>query len=348
MTTEARRPRILIFNVNWLGDVLFSTAVIRNVRYQYPGAYIACVVPPRCQSVLQGNPYLDEIIIFDDKGDHRHILNRLTFIKELRQKKFDIAILLHRSLTRALICRLAGIAKRIGYYTKKRGFLLTTKIIPPARDSLHRIDYYLKVLEGAGLKIKDRHTDFVVGEADRAAVEEFLRKEHLQAHPRLVGINAGGNWGLKRWPPEYWAGLADRLIRECKAAVIITGSKQDIPLAREIAAKMKEKPVVAAGELNLKQLGGLCQRLDVFITADTGPLHIADAVNSRHLIALFGPTSPEITGPRQRPGTVVLHKFATCVIPCYELSCPDNRCMRAISVDDVFKEACRALKEGKA
>ena len=164
---QMERKRILIFNVNWVGDVLFSTAVIRNIRYNYPDAFIACCIPSRCYQVLKGNPHLDEIIIFDDHDRHRSLLSRLRFVRLLRFKRFDIVYLLHRSFSRAFLCWLAGIPQRVGYYTKKRGFLLTKKI-PPLRDrdAVHRIDYYLMVIEQAGLRVEDRYPDFLVGEDD--------------------------------------------------------------------------------------------------------------------------------------------------------------------------------------
>jgi len=145
-----KNKRVLIFNVNWLGDVLFSTAVIRNIRRNYPDSYIACVIPGRCGLILEGNPNLDEVILFDEKGKDKGVFAQLRFIRLLAAKKFDTVFLLHRSASRAFICYLAGIPERVGHYTKKRGFLLTKNIMPPERDSLHRIDYYLNVVEGAG------------------------------------------------------------------------------------------------------------------------------------------------------------------------------------------------------
>lgn len=341
-----KNKRILIFNVNWLGDVLFSTAAIRNIRHNFPGSFIACIIPARCYQILKGNPRIDEIIIFDEKERHRNILSQLGFVKMLKDKKFDTVFLLHRSFTRALICRLAGIPQRFGYYTKKRGFLLAKKIVPPKRDSLHRIDYYLNLLEKIGLKVEDRYLEFFLHDEDMVFVDDFLKKNSI-SKPRantsgescgdfLVAINPGGNWIPKRWPKEYWAEIADKLISEFNAKVIITGNLSDVPLAREIKAAMKEEPILAAGVLNLKQLGALCKRADLFITADTGPMHIANAVGAKKIIAIFGPTSPEITAPYPLKNVIVLQKEVGCKIPCYQVHCKDNRCMKAITPDDVL------------
>ncbi len=336
--SEDSAKRILIFNVNWLGDVLFSTATIRNIRRNYPESYIACVIPSRCYLILKGNPYLDEVIIFDENDRHKGIFSKLDFVRFLKNKRFDTVFLLHRSFSRALICRLAGISERIGHYTRKRAFLLTKKILPPRKDSLHRIDYYLDVIEKAGLRVEDRYLDFIFAPEDQKVVDDFLSKNSVGSDDFVAALNPGGNWYLKRWPKDYWALLADKLIKELKAKVIITGSASDLPLANQIKEEMKEKPLVACGVFNIKQLGALAKSVDLFITADTGPMHIANAVGAKKIIAIFGPTAKEITGPYPETNVVILQKDVGCVIPCYKVNCRDNRCMRAVMPDDVLAE----------
>ena len=338
MKDTDKSKKILIFNVNWLGDVLFSTATIRNIRRNYPDSFVACIIPSRCYPILKGNPHLDELIIFDEKERQRSSLAKLRFVQLLKTKKFDVVFLLHRSFTRALICRLAGIPQRVGYYTKKRGFLLTKRIKPVARDALHRIDYYLNIIEKAGLKVEDRYLEFFIDDKDVKFVDEFLNKKSIGKDGFLVAINPGGNWLPKRWPEVNWAILADILITEFGARVIITGSYTDIYTAQKIRDLMKEKPIIASGVFNLKQLGALCKRLDLFITADTGPLHIANALGAKRIIALFGPTSPEITGPYPLKNTAILSKDVGCKIPCYVVRCKDNRCMKAVTPEDVIEK----------
>jgi ADP-heptose:LPS heptosyltransferase len=233
---------------------------------------------------------------------------------------------------------LAGIPERIGYYTGKRGFLLTKKITAPGKDTLHRIDYYLNIIEKAGLKIEDRYPEFFIKDEDINFIDDFLGKNSIYKGEFLVAINPGGNWLPKRWPIECWVRLSDRLISELNAKVIITGANQDLSLALKIKESMQEKPIIAAGAFNLKQLGALCKRLDLFITADTGPLHIANAVGAKRIIALFGPTSSNITGPYPLKNVVILSKNVGCKIPCYVAGCSDNRCMKAITPDEVIEK----------
>ncbi|MDD5155234.1 MAG: lipopolysaccharide heptosyltransferase II [Candidatus Omnitrophica bacterium] len=341
-----KNKRILVFNVNWLGDVLFSTAAIRNIRLNYPSSYIACIVPSRCYQVLKDNPHLDEILIFDEKDRHKGFMPKLDFVRTLRNKHFDVAYLMHRSFSRALICRLARIPERIGYYTKKRAFLLTKGIMPPAKDSLHRIDHYLSIIEKAGLRVEDRYTEFFFRHEDEEVVEEFLKRNSARQDDFLVAINPAGNWLPKRWFPEYWAELADKLIVELGAKVIITGSSADLVLVNKIQRLMRQKLIVACGLFNLKQLGALCKRVDVFISADTGPLHIANAVVARKIIALFGPTDPAVTGPYPLRNTTILRKDVGCKIPCYVVNCKDRRCMAAIKPADVFAEVAFFKRNG--
>jgi heptosyltransferase-2 len=340
----ADRKRIVIFNVNWLGDVLFSTAVIRNIRSNYPSSYIACIIPGRCVPVLEGNPYINEIIVFDEKGSHKGVLGKLIFIRELKKKKFDCAFLLHRSMTRAFIIWAAGIRERIGYITAKRGIFLTKKVQPPDINRVHRIDYYLGVISGAGLAIKDRHTNFFYSEADREFVRSFLQDRCIDPGKMIVGLNPGGNWDPKRWQKEKFAALADRLIDEMGARVIFTGSPEDKDLVSEIRSLMRSPADTACGIFSLKQFAALCGRLSVFVTADSGPLHIANAAGAKKIIALFGPTHPGLTGPVPADRVVILQKNTGCNIPCYTVNCSDNRCMKVISVEDVFAAMRSAIR----
>lgn len=331
----ADRKRIVIFNVNWLGDVLFSTAVIRNIRYNYPAGFIACIIPPRCREVLEGNPYINEIIIFDEKGVHKGIKGMLSFAGLLRKKKFDCIYLLHRSFTRAFLAWAAGIKDRIGYVTSKRSVLLTKKIQPPDIARVHRIDYYLGVIKGAGMPVRDRHTDFFYSQADRETVRIFLDKNGISSDDIIIGLNPGGNWGPKRWPQENFSLLADRLFEEFGARIIFTGSAADVPVVAYIRSNMRSVSASACGEFSLKQFAALCCRMSVFVSADSGPMHIANAAGAQKIMALFGPTHPMLTGPVPQDRVTIIQKPVGCLIPCYKTDCSDNRCMAAISVEDV-------------
>jgi lipopolysaccharide heptosyltransferase II len=336
--------RILVINVNWLGDVLLSTVALAALRESFPDSYIACMLQRRCLEILEGNPDIDELIAYDQEGRHRSVLAKLRLLRFLRKKSFTEAVLFHRSFTRLLLAYLSGIPKRAGYYTRKRGFLLTIKVFPQSKP-IHRAEYYLDVVRSLGsIDDKDRFYRFFISEKDRKDIEKFLAQREIKEGDFLVAINPGANWLPKRWPHENFARLCDRLLEKYQAKVIITGAKKDAELARRISSLSGARPIIACGLTSLKQLGALFQRSSLVISGDSGPMHIAAAVGA-NLIALFGPTSPSVTGPYGRGNYRILRKDVGCKIPCYEVNCRDNLCMKAITVEDVMREVER-FKDG--
>jgi lipopolysaccharide heptosyltransferase II len=299
----------------------------------------------RCLEILEGNPDIDELIAYDQESRHRSVLAKLKFLRFLRKKLFTEAVLFHRSFTRLLLVYLSGIPKRAGYYTRKRSFLLTTKVFPQSKP-IHRADYYLDVVRSVrNIDDKDRFYRFFISKKAQEDIETFLAQHEIKEGDFLVAINPGANWLPKRWPHENFAKLCDRLLEKYQAKVIITGAKKDTELARHISSLSGARPIIACGLTNLKQLGALFQRSGLVISGDSGPMHIAAAVGA-NLIALFGPTSPSVTGPYGKGNYRIIHKDVGCKIPCYKVNCRDNLCMKAITVEDVMEEVER-FKDGQ-
>ena len=141
--------RILIINVNWLGDTIFVTPFIKALREAFPDSYIAILTHPRCREILDSNPRINEIILYDEKGQDRHLLAKFSLISRLRLKKFDSAFILRKSLTRTMLLFLSGISERIGYNNRRSGFLLTKKA-PLPNKALHKVEYFLDLARAAG------------------------------------------------------------------------------------------------------------------------------------------------------------------------------------------------------
>lgn len=339
MTKQNKKLKILIFNVNWLGDVLFSTPAIKLIRKIYPRAFISCIVPPRCEEILEGNPNLDEIIVFDEKGIHRGLWEKLKFVKLLYHKKFNKAFLFHRSFTRALLLCLARIPERIGYYTKKRFYLLTSAIKSPDMSKIHRADYYLYMVgeyENYTGEMNFR-PDFFISQGDNEKVDALLKEEGVKSNDFSVVLNPGGNWAQKRWPKENFSVLSAVLIRDYDAKIILTGAAKDKKLADEIADLSGMPLINLCGKTTLKQLAALMRKVDVAVSNDSGPLHIASSVGAK-IIGIFGPTSILLTGPYKIDNSKTISKDVGCVIPCYKQNCSDIRCMKAVTVDDVLEQ----------
>jgi len=330
---------ILIVNVNWIGDVLFTTPFIRAVREAHPDSYIACLLHPRCSEILTANPRIDEVIIYDEEYEHRNIFGKLRLIRELRKRRFDTAFILHRSFTKALIAYLAGIKERIGYPTKKRSVLLTKSVEEPEAGT-HKVEYFLNVARAAGIPVGDNSYEFFVTDTDRDFAANLLHKSALGDEEALVILCPGGNWDPKRWPKERFALLANALIEKYRAKIMIAGSNKDIRLGEDIEKMMKNKPIIVCGKTTIKELGALFERASLVVANDTGPMHIAVAMKAP-VIALFGPTSPAVTGPYGSGNYKVIFKNedVSCEVPCYDVKCKDNRCMAAIKVEDVLAAA---------
>lgn len=338
--------RILIVEVNWLGDVLFSTAAIKAIKDKYPDSFLACMVVKRCAQLLENNPSVNKVIIFDEKSSHKSFLSRLKFILFLRKEKYDTVFFFHRSFTRALICYLAGIKKRIGYNRKKVGFLLTDKIEAPD-DDLHRAEYYINLVNKAKIEAKDKCYEFFVNSDSVNKLDEMLAKYQITKDMKYIVINPGGNWAPKRWPVENYIKLAKKIHQELNYKIIISGAKKDVDSAQLIKSKMKDEVIVLAGETDLGELGALLKRASLVISADSGPMHLAVALGTP-VVTIFGPTSPEITGPyNAKTKYTILQKDVGCVVPCYDVNCPDNKCMKSITVDEVYNAVERLLNDNQ-
>jgi len=325
---------ILIVNVNWLGDTIFAGPLIKAIRQHYPDSYLAIFTHPRCREVLEGNPYIDEIIIYD-KNRHRGLIGKFSLISQLRAKRFDMVFMLRRSLSRAMLLFFSKIPERIGYDNKKSGFLLTKKIAPPGKD-IHRVEYFLGLARGIGIEPEDTRYQFFLTDRDRDEARSLLKKEGIENDEEFIVLNPGGNWELKRWSEENFALLIDEISSAFKIKVVLTGSERDIELCRRIGNLSSHKPILLCGKTSLKVLAGVFEKARKVVSNDSGPMHIAAGVGAE-VVALFGPTSPEITGPYGKGKATILRKDVGCKIPCYNLRCKDNRCMKAIKVKDVFK-----------
>lgn len=332
---KASRKKILIFGVNWRGDVIFTTPFIRAVREVFPDSYIVFITPPRCKEILEANARINELIIFDEDGREKSFLGKIGFALRLRGEKFDIAFILHRSFTRALITFMAGIRMRVGYGTKRRGFLLTKKLDLPAKE-IHRVEHFLRLAAAAGADTSEKDYEFFITEPDRERGRLILSCEGADLNNRFVVINPGGNWKPKRWPVDKFAQLADRLIDEYGVRILITGAEKDKGLSEEISQRMRNKPVSIAAKTSLRELASILEMVKLVISGDSGPMHIAVS-SGTNVVALFGPTSAGITGPYGKGNYTVISKNVGCDIPCYDYACRDYRCMNAISVDDVIR-----------
>jgi heptosyltransferase-2 len=328
---------ILVVSVNWLGDAVFSTPVFHALKEHYAPCRVSALCVPRVKDVLAMCPDIDEIIVYDEEGADRSCFRKMKLAAQLGRMKFDAVFLLRRSLSRTLLCCFAGIPERIGFASGAWSRLLTHVVSDQGNDDLHRSDVYLKVVESFGVRVRDRRCSLRPAQAEVDKWRSYLSAAGVKPGEKVIAVNTGGNWLLKQWPPEKFAAFIGEIYKNNMGRVILPGAERDFARVRRIADLSGVGPLAVAGETGLKGLAGLLSCADLLVTADTGPLHLASALGVP-VVAIFGPTRPEITGPRGKGPARIVFKEMTCNrAPCYYLECPDNRCMKSVEVEDVIK-----------
>jgi heptosyltransferase-2 len=347
--------KILIRGVNWVGDAVLSIPAMRAVRRLFPEAHITLLATPWVSPVYSEVEYLDEILEYEKNGIHKGWAGLGRLAADLKQRRFDMAILLQNAFEAALLTWRARIPLRIGYARDGRSLLLThpCKIDSGVRQ-VHQVYYYLGILSGLGLiapkpwEQSELPTSTSIGirKADRNAAISMLRANGIQEGDVVVSINPGAFYGeAKRWLPDRYAAVADALANRHGARIIILGAPNDMETVRTVAANMSSHPVILAGQTTLGQLMGLLKESDLLITNDSGPMHLAAALDVPQL-AIFGSTSEVATGPLSNNATVIKHPV-DCN-PCFLRKCPtDFHCMKEIAVAQVLEAADRILEKNR-
>jgi len=329
--------RIMIRAANWIGDAVMSTPMIRAIRKNFPKAHIHILAKPWVASVFENNPDIDNIIIYDNQGRHKGWHGVIRLGRDLRKYGFDLAVLVQNAFEAALISFLAGIPKRLGYNTDGRFFLLTHGIAwGPDQKKLHQIDYYLGIIKGASLKTYGRHLTLNIMPYEIKEAYDILKNHGYKGSGPVLGINPGAAYGTaKRWPKEKFVSLCRRLKKKFhnNLTVLIFGSPGEKELGAEISAKAGA--INLCGKTNLRQAMALIGLCNLFITNDSGLMHVAAALDVP-LIAIFGSTNYKTTSPFGIRSHMI-RKPVSCS-PCMKPECPlgHHECMESISVDEVY------------
>ncbi len=338
--------RILIVRTDRIGDVLLSTPVIKALRDAYPNAYIAMMVAPQAREIVEGNPYLDETIIYDKSSAQKGLSGTLRFTRMLKGKKFDLALVLHPANRAHLAVFLAGIPRRIGY-DRKLGFLLTDRVKHAKQlGEKHESDYALDLVRFLGVEPGEKKLHMPVSKISQEWAQEVLTGQGVGNQDKLLAIHPAASCPSKIWPPERFAEAADKLADKYGFRILIISAGKDIPLAHNLERRLVHPVINLAGKTSVSQLAGILKKCALFISNDSGPVHIAAAVGTP-VISIFGRNqaglSPRRWGPLGEKSTA-LHKPAAC-IECLAHNCKNEfLCLKSISVDDVVKAADNLLR----
>jgi len=339
--------RILVVRTDRLGDVLLSTPVIKALRNEFPQGYLGMMVSPYTREVLEGNPDLDEVIIFDKDLKNKGVLETLKFAWRLRKKKFDLAIVLHPVVRIHLLVFLAGIPKRLGY-NRKLGFLLTDRLKHTKQyGQKHESEYALDLIKYLGVKPQEKNLFMPIKQESEKWVETLFQQAGIKDSDKLLIIHPTASCPSKVWPEERFAEAADKLAQKYGFKVVIVSGLQDTRKVQKVIKNMRTKALNLAAKTSISQLASLLRRCQLFVSTDSGPMHVAAALGVP-VIAIFGRSqaglSPQRWGPLGEKSRI-LHKTVGCTT-CLAHNCQkDFACLRATTVEDVLRVAEEILQK---
>jgi len=333
---------ILIRGTNWIGDAILTLPAMASIRATYPHAHIAVLVKPWVADIYKLFSAVDEVIIYEAKYDTPAGVFRLASM--LKNRNFDAAILLQNAIEAAIIAFMARIPLRAGYRSDARGLLLTHSVKRTKEiRKVHQIEYYLEMVKALGCVSADREMRLPT-RINIQDARNILQKYIPETNKSIIGIAPGATYGpAKRWFPERFAAVADKLSESFPMQGILLGSKADWETAEEVRKAARTKLINLAGKTSLREAIHLISQCRLFISNDSGLMHISGALNIP-TVAIFGSTNPITTSPAGNKTTIV-HQNVSCS-PCLEETCPtDFRCMKLVSVENVFAAAQNILNK---
>lgn len=344
--------RILVRGPNWIGDTVMCIPALMALRDLFPTATITLLARRTIADLLRGHPSIDDLLEYDHQGQHAGILGKIKLARTLRRLHFDFAVLFQNAFEAALLAWLAGIPARYGYATDGRAWLLSTSVpVTTHHPPLHQVQYYQELIRSLGGTQGIQKPTLVVSIDEEQHIAKRLADASILESDMLIGLNPGSTYGsAKRWFPKRFAETADRVLEEITARrltegtarCVIVGAPGEEQLGHDIAEAMQAEPLVLSGKTSIRELMAVIKRCSLFITNDTGPMHIANAFGVP-LVAMFGPTNPHVTSPFGDKRVVIQHQVRCS--PCFFRTCPiDHRCMTQVSVEEVYRSALAQLE----
>ena len=345
---------ILIVKLSAIGDVIHTLPALNAIRKQYPRAHITWLVEEAAADLIQAHAALNRVLISKRKewvkglfGSHWHKNASAIqqFVRTLRDTEYDIIIDFQGLFKSGILVGLARGKRKVGF---DRGmdhmecsYLFYNEKVKPVDMEIHALTRGLMLIESIGVHSRDVHYHLPVTAKDRVKTADLLDRQGIGEDTLFVAINPMAKWSTKLWGNAKFARLASQIRADLKAEVVFTGSTKDRLEIAEIESHMGGGAVNLAGKTTLKMLAALYQKAACVITADTGPMHLAAAVEAP-LVAIFGPTAPWRIGPFGE-GHRVLREGLDCS-PCFKRHCRGMDCMKQISVAAVYANVEQVLQ----
>lgn len=331
---------ILVRMPNWIGDLVMATPVLSDLRKAFPNASITAMCKKPFCDLLKEDKSIDELFCFTKPSNEfvrREDLRDI--IGKIRAGKYDTGVLLTNSFSSAWWFWQGKIERRIGYSLHYRRWLLTDPI-SYQKQKEHQVNTYKRLLAPLGIKLSKTAPRLFMKEKEVEESKELLLQRGFVLGKKLIGINPGASYGsAKCWPVEKFRALAMRLLLEKDLFLVFFGDTTTASLVKEICQGLPKNVINLAGITSLRELACIIKDCDLLITNDSGPMHLAAAFDVP-LVALFGSTDHELTGPYGKEDGVI-NKKVKCS-PCFKRVCPiDFPCMEQISVDEVVEKALK-------
>jgi len=334
--TLKKIKKILIIKLRAIGDVLLSTIVLENLSAAFPKANIDFLTEEAGAKIVEGNPLLNEVIVLErTKNRNMTWYNQLKynfqFINQIHRRKYDLVFDFFGNPRSALLTRISGAPIRVGYNYRIRQ-LAYTNVITSRASQVHEAPWHLDALTALRIPVISKKLSFFVDTKSKHFAKEFWARENLDGK-RVLALNFSGGWPAKRWPMERFAKLAERIVEKYQTQILLLwgpGEKEDALKLQALSnAQTRLIP-----ETDLKQLGALLDKTDLIVTTDSGPMHIAAAMNTP-CVAIYGPTNYKLQGPYGNIHQIVFKDKLEC-LGCNRLDCDHLSCMNDLSVDSVF------------
>jgi heptosyltransferase-2 len=328
--------RILIVQTAFLGDVILTTSLIKRLRGVFPDSSICFLLIPETKRLLDNNPHLNEVIIYD-KRERKGVGAFLKILGQIKKRKFDLAIIPHRSLRSALLPYLGRIPESIGFDKSAGSFLFTRKVA--YRSDIHEVERNLSLIFRFKPPPIDSSPELFPSADDLSFAREQLFDSGILEGDKIIAVAPGSVWTTKRWLPERFAKVSQLLMDRTGIKVVLLGSEQDRALCDQITNLIKEKPLNLAGKTDILQTAAVISLCSVVLSNDSAPVHLASAMK-KPVVAIFGSTVPEFGFTPYKVPHLIIQRKLPCR-PCGihgKRKCPEKHfnCMREITAEEVF------------
>lgn len=334
--------RVLIVKFLGIGDVLFTTPMLRTLRRAWPTAHISYLTAPACAPILETNRNVDEVIAH--RGNIKNMVKLARLAGRLRAARYDVVVNCHRSIGANIFAYLIGAPRRIGFDYRGSGFALTDKVSLTQNDFAPVL--YMKLLSGITENDDGTALDLTLTSDDRNFASSALgglRGANVAVAPG-GGTNAWMDMSRKRWSLDGYVRLIDELLLRCN--VVLLGGNEDKHISAKLRGRFGTRIVDYTGATTLRQAAAIIAKCSAFVGSDSSLLHLASAVRTP-TVSLFGPTNPRYFAPRGPNDTVVTATRDLSCRPCFDYKklprCGDNVCMKSIGADAVARAVSRYI-----